>query len=121
MDVAISTRDLQKERYWSAIIERQRESGKSQAEFCRDEGLSAHNFYYWINVLAKRQKEKHQAKPKENHATIPFVPLKVPDSLDFSIKPDAAEPIEFSKIVVRISASTDKSTLACLLQFLEKA
>ena len=51
---------------------------------------------------------------------LPFVALKVPD-IDFSTKPVAAEHIEISKIVLRISANTDKSTLACILQSLEKA
>ena len=51
---------------------------------------------------------------------LPFVALKVPD-IDFSNSHDSAEQIEISKIVFRISAGTDKSTLACILQSLEKA
>jgi hypothetical protein len=114
-------RDLKKEKYWQEIIERQRESGKSQTQFCKDEGLTDHQFVYWKGVLAKRQKTKHQAKPLlEDKADLPFVTLKVPD-IDFTNNRDFAQQIEISKITFRISASTDKSTLACILQSLEKA
>jgi hypothetical protein len=114
-------RDLKKEKYWQEIIERQRESGKSQTQFCKDEGLTDHQFVYWKGVLAKRQKTKHQAKPLlEDKADLPFVTLKVPD-IDFTNNRDFAQQIEISKITFRISAGTDKSTLACILQSLEKA
>jgi hypothetical protein len=121
MAVISGNRDLKKEEYWSEIIERHKGSGKSQTQFCKDESLSDHKFCYWKGVLTKRQKGKHQTRPIKNHVTIPFVPLKVPDSIDLSNKPDAAEQIEISKIVLRISANTDKTTLACILQSLEKA
>jgi hypothetical protein len=119
--VTIGNRDLQKEKYWQEIVERQRRSGKSQAQFCKDEELNAHKFYYWSSVLAKRRKGKTRSKPIGNDVAIPFVPLKVPGNLDLSNKPDATEQIEISKIIVRMPAGTDKSTLACILQSLEKA
>jgi hypothetical protein len=115
-----SSRDLKKEKHWQAIIDRQIESGKSQAQFCKDEGLNVNQFYSWRSILAKRQKVKSQPKPLENNMPLPFVALKVPD-IDFSSKHDSVEQIEISKIVLRISANTDKSTLACILQSLEKA
>jgi hypothetical protein len=122
MAVKNGMRDLKKEKYWQEIIERQRVSGKSQTQFCKDEGLTDHKFVYWKGVLAKRQKTKNHAKPLlEDKATLPFVTLKVPDSVDFNTKRDLAEQIEISKIVLRISAGTDKSTLACILQSLEKS
>jgi hypothetical protein len=119
--MAIGKRDSDKEKYWSEIIKRHRESGKSQAQFCKDESLNAHKFYYWNSILAKRRQEKHQITPIDNKVTIPFVPLKIPGDLDFHRRQNAAEQIEISKIVFRISANTDKSTLACILQSLEKA
>ncbi len=117
-----SSRDLKKEKHWQAIIDQQIESGKSQAQFCKDEGLNVKQFYSWRGNLAKRQKIKNQAKPLlDGKATLPFVTLKVPDGVDFNSKPDSVEQIEISKIVLRISANADKSTLACILQSLEKA
>lgn len=118
--MAIGNRDLKKEKYWQEIVDKHRESGKSQAQFCKDEGLNAHKFYYWNNILAKRQKKKNPAKPLEDKMPLPFVALKVP-GIDFSSKPVSAEQIEISKIVLRISANIDKSTLICILQSLEKA
>ncbi len=114
------TRDLKKEKYWQEIVNRQIESGKSQARFCKDEGLNVKQFYSWKGVLAKRQKIKRQPKPLEDKMPLPFVALKVPD-IDFSSKRDSVEQIEISKIVLRMSANTDKSTLTCILQSLEKA
>jgi hypothetical protein len=121
MAVTIGNRDVEKEKYWSEIIERHKRSGKSQAQFCKDESLNAHKLYYWNSVLAKRQKGKNRATLLKSPATIPFVPLKVLDSFELSNQSDAHEQIEISKIVVRISASIDRTTLACILQSLEKA
>jgi hypothetical protein len=120
--MATSKRDLKKEKYWSEVVKKHRQSGKSQAQFCKEEGLRDHQFYYWNSVLAKRQKAGRQAGLIESEITIPFVPLNVSGSLDFIDKPAAAEQIEISKIVFRISANTDKSILNCILQTLsEKA
>ncbi len=113
-------RDLRKEKYWQEIVSRQIESGKSQSQFCKDEGLNANQFYSWRSILIKRQKVKNPAKSSENKMPLPFVALKVPD-IDFSNSHDSAQQIEISKIVFRMSAGTDKSTLACILQSLEKA
>jgi len=116
------SRDLKKEKHWQAIIDRQIESGKSQAQFCKDEGLNVNQFYSWRSTLTKRQKIKNQAKPlSEGKAALPFVTLKVPDGVDFNSKPDSVEQIEISKIILRVSANTDKSTLACILQSLDKS
>jgi hypothetical protein len=120
MAVTIGNRDLEKEKYWSEVIERHKRSGKSQAQFCRDESLNAHKFYYWSCVLAKRQKDKSRTVPIKNPPTLPFVPLKVLDTFELGNKPGALEQIEISKLVVRISANTDRTTLACILQSLEK-
>jgi hypothetical protein len=120
MAMTIGNRDLEKEKYWSEIIERQKRSGKSQAQFCKDENLNANKFYYWSGVLAKRQKGKNRTTPVKPPATLPFVPLRVLDNFEISNKSDALEQMEISKIVVRIPASTDRATIACIFQSLEK-
>jgi len=112
-----SNRDLKKEKYWQEIIERQRQSGKNQSQFCKDEGLASDKFSYWKKVLNKRYKEKKPTPPPENKINIPFVPLNIQDNFDFTNKHNS-EQIEISKIVLRISANADKSTLACILQSL---
>ncbi len=41
------SRDDSKTRIWAARLERYRRSGLSLAQFCRNEDVSVHNFYYW--------------------------------------------------------------------------
>ena len=115
--MATSNRDFKKEKYWLEIIERQKQSGKNQSQFCKDEGLADDKFSYWKKVLNKRYKEKKPTPPLDNKINIPFVPLNIQDNFDFTSK-QAAEQIEICKIVLRISANADKSTLACILQSL---
>jgi len=112
-------RDLKKEKHWQEIIDRQIASGKSQAQFCKDEELNVKQFYSWKGILTKRQKIKRQPNPLENKMPLPFVALKVPD-IDFISKRNSVEQIEISKIVFRISADADRSALTCILQSLEK-
>jgi hypothetical protein len=119
MAVTKGIRDLKKEKYWQEIVEKQKDSGKSRIQFCKDEGLSSDNFYYWKNTLEKRNKVKNQEQPLEKKAIIPFVPLNIQGDFDLSGRQNTADQIEISKIVLRISANTDRSTLACILQSLE--
>jgi hypothetical protein len=111
------SRDFNKENYWREIIDRQRQSGKNQSQFCKDEGVADDKFSYWKKVLAKRQKEKKPTQIPDNKINIPFVPLTLQDNFDFTSNQNA-EQIEICKIVLRISAHTDKSTLTCILQSL---
>ena len=39
----------QKEEYWNGVLDEQKASGKSVAQFCREHGLAAWKFYYWRN------------------------------------------------------------------------
>jgi acetyl esterase/lipase len=41
------SRDDSKARIWAARLDRYRRSGLSLAQFCRNEDVSVHNFYYW--------------------------------------------------------------------------
>ena len=112
-------RDMEKEKYWQGIIEQYKQSSMSGSEFCKQHGVSDHKFFYWKSTLAKRLKTKNQRKPPENKVDIPFVPLTFPDNIDLSSQQqNSTDQIEISKIVLRISANTDKSTLACILQSL---
>ncbi len=113
-------RDTGKEKYWQEIIEQYKQSSMTGSEFCKQRGLSDHKFFYWKSTLAKRLKTKNQRKPpSENKVDIPFVPLSLPSNIDLSGQQQIlTDQIEISKIVLRISANTDKSTLACILQSL---
>lgn len=51
------TRDKEKEKIWRATIKRWQSSGKSQAQFCRDEGLNENTFSSWKKVILERDAE----------------------------------------------------------------
>ena len=42
-----------RQRFWVEVIEEQRKSGYSVADFCRERGLSAASLYSWRRRLAK--------------------------------------------------------------------
>ncbi len=115
-----SSRDPVKESYWREIIQRQRQSGKNQTQFCREEGLADDKFSYWKRALLKRQKEKKLPSIEGNKVGVPFVPVNIQSNLSFTNKGNV-EQIEISKIAVRIAANIDKTTLACILQSLDKS
>ncbi|MFI4940619.1 MAG: IS66 family insertion sequence element accessory protein TnpA [Burkholderiales bacterium] len=54
MSPATSARKAQS---WHDHIARQANSGKTIAAFCRDEGLSEGNFYFWRNRLRSDRQE----------------------------------------------------------------
>jgi len=115
--VVVCNRNLAKEAYWQEIIARKKESGKSESEFCRDEGLNRYQFIYWKTTLAKRKSENIP----DNIPTTSFVPLNVTDKIEVGKKRNSAEQIEISKIVLRVSVNTDKSTLAGIIQSLDQS
>ena len=55
---------------WSKIVARYRESGKTQADFCRDEGLS----------LTTLQKRLYRSRPKPRSAFADVTPTAASDS-----------------------------------------
>jgi hypothetical protein len=120
--MVFKSRDLEKEKYWQEIIAQYKQSSLSGSQFCKQHELTKHKFQYWKTVLEKRQKERTpQRKPAENKVDIPFVPLNLTGNTSISSLQNSSDQIEISKIVLRISAGADKSTLACILQSLEKS
>lgn len=47
--------DLEKQRYWLALIKRWQASGMTQMAFCKQEGISDKQFYYWYRQLRRRK------------------------------------------------------------------
>ena len=45
---------LEKRKRWAIHIESWRKSGKTQAQYCRDQGLSRKLFYYWKSKFNDR-------------------------------------------------------------------
>ena len=50
-------RDLERERSWRALVDRQRLSGLSVRGFCRREVVSEASFYAWRRELLRRDRE----------------------------------------------------------------
>jgi len=58
--------DLAKEEYWRDTLERWRSTGKTQAEFCRQEHLNENTFSSWKKVIQKRD----LGKPRKAAAVV---------------------------------------------------
>ncbi len=113
--------DVNKENRWREILQQQRLSGKSQAEFCKEHQLIPHQFSYWKKALFKRDSSQHKSvKKKQNNPG--FVSLKLSQPVESTSRNNISsfEQIEISKIVVRMSV-TDKAALACVLRSLDMA
>jgi hypothetical protein len=42
-----------RQEYWKTLIEEQKSSGLSQAQFCKERGLSKSSFYNWSSILKR--------------------------------------------------------------------
>ena len=73
---------------WHDQIARQANSGKTIAAFCRDEGLSEGNFYFWRNRLRIGGKEI-SSQPSTNTA---FIDLGVVETVIKDDQPRPAAP-----------------------------
>jgi len=100
----------EKRRIWSKHIEDWRESGKSQAQYCREQGLSAKLFYYWKN---------------KNNGTSGDVGVKLVQVDMPRIKYHSSEEVESPLVLVvgqykvEIGDRFDPGTLARLVQTLD--
>ena len=56
------SRDAVKERYWRKVIRQQGASGLGAKQFCAQEGLPEHRFYWWRRTL--RQRDEHRAQDR---------------------------------------------------------
>ena len=112
--------DLDKENRWREILQQQKLSGKSQAEFCKEHQLIPHQFSYWKKVLKRRGKNQANLSKKEQAPD--FVSLKLSEPIELASRNNisSSEQIEISKIIVRIPVA-DKAALACVLQSLDMA
>ena len=87
-----------KEKDWRRMIERQCQSGRSIASYCREIGVSANRFYYW--------REKLGAGRGQSESSGCFLPVR------------ASVPIEvvIGEVVVRIPAGSDMQEVKRLIE-----
>ena len=57
----VGNMDGEREGFWRSKLNQWRESGKTQAEFCREQGFSANTFSSWKGVIARRDDEARRA------------------------------------------------------------
>ena len=70
-------RDLQKERHWLGVIQRQEQSGESVRAFCRREAVTESAFYRWRRELQHRR-VKHTTD-QQHRGAARFLPVEVSD------------------------------------------
>ena len=58
-------RDLERERAWRALVDRQRQSGLSVRGFCQRELVSEASFYAWRRELLRRDGESSSVRPPD--------------------------------------------------------
>ena len=59
-------RDLEKERTWRAVLDRQRQSGLSIRKFCERERISEASYYVWRRELQRRDQESPIGRQPES-------------------------------------------------------
>lgn len=100
-----------KRRKWASHIQAWRGSGKSQAQYCREQGLSSKLFYYWKNKYnGNRGSDGVKLVPVEMHP-IRFHPAELTTSSLVLI---------VGQYKVEIGDRFDPGTLARLVQTLDR-
>jgi len=66
--MAISQRSVEKETYWRAKLDEQRQSGLQVRAFCRAKSISEPSFYAWRRLLAGRDAERTVASREKTAA-----------------------------------------------------
>jgi hypothetical protein len=115
-------RSTERESCWRGLIERQVASGLGVAAFCRQESLSAQNFYAWKRKLLRRDIPMEEASPE--------VPRRGPQHTGLQIVPVRIEPRSSSSwirvylpqgITVELTDQVSGANLAALLRNLREA
>ncbi len=101
----LAVRDEYRLQKWTQIHQRCRESGLSNREFCRQNGIAEKTFYYWLRKL----REVAISNQPELVA--------LPESSNYM---DDMIHIRFGAAVLELSAKTDATAIASLLQALQK-
>ena len=98
-------RDPSREAFWRQALRRRAQSGRSIAEFCASEELSASAFYYWQREIRRRDAET-QAEKSDVARGATFVPVQL---LDDRNCPAPVEIVCESGFVIRVgeTATTD--------------
>jgi len=109
-------RDVAKEQFWRDKVQRHKQSGQTNREFCDRENLKACSLSWWRRELTKRDREVSQPEQK---VKTPFVPVRVvPDPIPSQIS-SAIEIVLPAGPTVRVPANFDAQALVGVLEVLE--
>lgn len=62
-------RDLERERFWRGVFRRQRGSGLTPREFCRQEGFSEASYYAWRKELTRQDRRPRRTRSRRKRAS----------------------------------------------------
>lgn len=109
-------RSDRKEFFWRRALERYRQSGLSQAEFCKREQLNANTFSSWKKIIADRDLEA--AAEQGAKADLPFVSVAIPAevaAVNATQDSVAVAEIDLTRRTVRIYNGATAETLKAIL------
>ena len=124
----MSKQSEEKRVYWRSVLERQRASGLSVRQFCRDERVSEASFHSWKSKFArgdrranassegsgrKRLARKQVGRQSEKAAV--FIPLRVSPTTS-----DLLEVVHPRGYVVRVPAVFDEGALGQVFDVLDR-
>lgn len=70
-------RGRQAEQYWRGVVKRQRASGLSVAEFCRQNDVADALFYRWRRKLAELDERNEPSQEVRSEVAARFVPIEL--------------------------------------------
>jgi hypothetical protein len=98
-------KSAQKYRFWQEHLERWRQSGLSQIEYCRQNGIKPRRWNYWKKNLTR----------KSNEANISFVPVQLSSSLPVPINRSNLNLFTSNGYKVEVGIGFDPATLKQLI------
>ncbi len=107
MEAVLAKRTEYRLQQWADVIRACRESGMSNKEFCRQNGISEKTYYYWLRRL--RQAACENAQPK-------LVCLETAKEQE---QENCAILLRYKDAELEIHAGTGRETIAMVLQALE--
>lgn len=112
-----NARDPKREGYWRGHLKGQRASGLTIRDYCADEGLRETSFHFWKGEIARRDRQRDEAKPSA--AAPAFVPVTI---VDPSAAPVVSSAIDIKLMGghrLRVRSGCDRRLLAEVVAVLE--
>lgn len=106
MEDVLAIRDEYRLQEWSQIIQAGQNSGLSKQEFCRQNGISERQYYYWLKKL--RETVVETASPRLVH-----LEALVPQS-------EGILRIQIGQADLRLPVNTDAEAVAAILRALQQ-